>query len=42
MKYLQNKYLKIVIAVLIIAWAVYQFTQGNIGNGIAQIGRAHV
>ena len=37
MKYLQNKYLKIVIAVLIIAWAVYQFTQGNIGNGIALI-----
>ena len=37
MKYLQNKYLKIVVAVLILAWAVYQFTRGNIGNGIALI-----
>ena len=37
MKYLQNKYLKIVVAVLIVAWAVYQFTRGNIGNGIALI-----
>ena len=37
MKYLQNKYLKIVVAVLIIAWAVQQFVQGNIGNGIALI-----
>ncbi|MDO4228618.1 MAG: DUF2892 domain-containing protein [Capnocytophaga sp.] len=37
MKYLQNKYVKIAIAVLIIAYAVYQFTQRNIGNGIALI-----
>ncbi|AVM49646.1 hypothetical protein [Capnocytophaga sp. oral taxon 878] len=37
MKYLQNKYLKIVLAVLIVAWAVQQFVQGNIGNGIALI-----
>ncbi|MUH36364.1 DUF2892 domain-containing protein [Zobellia amurskyensis] len=29
-----NKNLKIVIAVLIIAYAVYQFIEGNIGNGI--------
>ena len=34
MKYLQNKYLKIVLAVLIVAWAVQQFVQGNIGNGV--------
>lgn len=35
MKYLQNKFVKIAVAVLIIAYAVYQFTEGNIGNGIA-------
>ena len=29
-----NKYIKLVIAVLIIAFAVYQFTENNIGNGI--------
>ncbi|GLB49878.1 DUF2892 domain-containing protein [Neptunitalea lumnitzerae] len=32
-----NKNLKIVIAALIFAWAVYQFIEGNIGNGIALI-----
>ena len=37
MKYLQNKYLKLVVAALIVVWAVYQFAQGNIGNGIALI-----
>lgn len=37
MKYIQNKYVKIVIATLIIVFAIYQFTQGNIGNGIALI-----
>ena len=37
MKYLQNKYLKLVVAALIVIWAVYQFVQGNIGNGIALI-----
>lgn len=30
-----NKNLKIVIAALIIAYAVYQFIEGNIGNGIS-------
>lgn len=30
-----NKNIKLVLAVLIISWAVYQFTLGNIGNGIA-------
>ena len=35
MKYLQNKYLKLVLSALIITWAVFQFTQGYIGNGIA-------
>lgn len=37
MKFLQNKYLKIVVAALIIGFAVYQFIEGNIGNGIALI-----
>lgn len=32
-----NKNLKIVIAALVFAWAVYQFIEGNIGNGIALI-----
>ena len=32
-----NKNLKLVIAGLIIAYAVYQFVEGNIGNGIAFI-----
>jgi tetratricopeptide (TPR) repeat protein len=30
-----NKNLKLVIAALIIAYAVYQFVEGNIGNGIS-------
>ncbi|WP_298486629.1 DUF2892 domain-containing protein [uncultured Maribacter sp.] len=30
-----NKNLKLVIAALIIAYAVYQFIEGNIGNGIS-------
>ncbi len=30
-----NKNIKLVIAVLIIAYAVYQFIEGNIGNGIS-------
>ena len=29
-----NKIFKLIIAGLIIAYAVYQFTEGNIGNGI--------
>ena len=29
-----HRYIKIVIAVLIFAFAIYQITQGNIGNGI--------
>ena len=29
-----NKIIKLIIAVLIIAYAVYQFVEGNIGNGI--------
>lgn len=37
MKYLQNKYIKLVVAGLIILWAVYQFTERNIWNGIALI-----
>ena len=37
MKYLQNKYVKLVVAGLIILWAVYQFTERNIWNGIALI-----
>lgn len=37
MKYLQNRYVKIVIAILIVAYAIYQFSQKNIGNGIALI-----
>ncbi|MFK8266466.1 DUF2892 domain-containing protein [Capnocytophaga cynodegmi] len=37
MKYLQNKYVKIALAVLINVYAIYQFTEGNIGNGIALI-----
>ncbi|RTE52159.1 DUF2892 domain-containing protein [Arenibacter aquaticus] len=32
-----NKNLKLVIAALIIAYAVYQFIEGNIGNGISLI-----
>ncbi len=32
-----NKNLKLVIAALIIAYAVYQFMEGNIGNGISLI-----
>ena len=35
MKYLQHRYLKIIVAALIVLWAVYQFVQGKIGNGIA-------
>ncbi len=30
-----NKNIKLVIAGLIIAWAVWQFVEGNIGNGIS-------
>ena len=30
-----NKNLKLVIAALIIAYAVFQFVEGNIGNGIS-------
>lgn len=37
MKYLQNKYVKIIIAVLLVAFAIYQFTEKNIGNGIMLI-----
>lgn len=29
-----NKVIKLIIAFLIIAYAIYQFTEGNIGNGI--------
>lgn len=29
-----NKIFKLIIAALIVAYAIYQFTQGNIGNGI--------
>lgn len=29
-----NKNIKLVIAVLMVAFAIYQFTEGNIGNGI--------
>ena len=32
-----NKNIKLVIAGLIIAFAVYQFTEGEIGNGIMYI-----
>lgn len=31
---MMNKNIKLVVAALIIAFAVYQFTEGNIGNGI--------
>lgn len=37
MKYLQNKYVKIIIAVLLVVFAIYQFTEKNIGNGIMLI-----
>lgn len=30
-----NKYIKLVIAVLITAWAIYEFIQGHIMNGIS-------
>lgn len=30
-----NKNIKLVLATLIAAWAVYEFTQGHIGNGIS-------
>lgn len=29
-----NKYIKLIIAGLLIAYAIYQFVEGNIGNGI--------
>ncbi len=32
-----NKNIKLVLAVLILGWAVYQFVEGNIGNGISLI-----
>ena len=32
-----NKNIKLVIAVAIVAWAVYEFTQKHIGNGISLI-----
>lgn len=32
-----NKYIKLIIATGIFAWAIYQFTEKNIGNGIALI-----
>ena len=35
MKYLQHRYVKIIVAALIVLWAVYQFVQGKIGNVIA-------
>ena len=35
MKYLQHRYVKIIVAALIVLCAVYQFVQGKIGNGIA-------
>jgi len=30
-----NKYIKLVIAALITAWAVYEFSKGHIMNGIS-------
>lgn len=30
-----HKNIKLVLAVLVFAWAVYEFTQGHIGNGIS-------
>lgn len=35
MKFVQNKYIKLVLAVLIIGYAIYQFIEGYVGNGIA-------
>jgi tetratricopeptide (TPR) repeat protein len=32
-----NKNIKLILAVLVVAYAVYQFIEGNIGNGIALI-----
>ena len=32
-----NKYIKLVLAALIIAFGIYQFTEGYIGNGIMYI-----
>ncbi len=32
-----NKNIKLVIAIAIVAWAVYEFTQKHIGNGISLI-----
>ena len=32
-----NKNIKLVLAVGIFAWAIYQFVEGNIGNGISLI-----
>ena len=32
-----NKYIKLVIAVAIVAWAVFEFTEKHIGNGISLV-----
>ena len=32
-----NKTIKLILAGIIFAWAIYQFVEGNIGNGIALI-----
>ena len=32
-----NKYIKLVVAVAIVAWAVFEFTEKHIGNGISLI-----
>ncbi len=32
-----NKYIKLAIAIAILAWAVFQFIGGNIGNGISLV-----
>ncbi len=32
-----NKNIKLILAVGVLAWSVYQFTEGNIGNGISLV-----
>ncbi len=32
-----NKNIKLILAALILGWAVYQFVEGNIGNGISLV-----
>lgn len=35
MRFIQHKYVKILIGTLIVVWAIFEFSKGHIGNGIA-------